>query len=46
MEITKDKLEKLLIEAELAHAKYEEETGEQDENWPAWYAEYIINKLD
>ena len=50
MELSKEKLEGLLREAEVAHAKYEKETGGpaspggnqngRDENWPAWYAEY------
>lgn len=38
-------LEQLLREAEAAHAAHEQETGMRDDNWPAWYAQYIMNKL-
>ncbi|WP_156300709.1 hypothetical protein [Thermococcus sp. EP1] len=43
--ITKEKLIQLLKEAETAHAEYEKKLGKRDENWPEWYAEYIIEKL-
>jgi len=46
MELTREKLEALLREAELAHAQFEKETGERDEGWPAWYAEFILRKLE
>lgn len=45
IELTKERLEELLREAEKAHAEYERELGERDENWLAWYASYIINKI-
>lgn len=38
-------LERLLREAEAAHAAYEQETGTRDDNWPAWYARYIVDRL-
>jgi hypothetical protein len=46
-ELTKEELTRLLKEAEAAHGKYEAEElgGERDEDWPAWYAEYIVNAL-
>jgi hypothetical protein len=46
-ELTKEELTRLLKEAEAAHGKYEAEElgGERDEDWPAWYAEYIVNGL-
>jgi catechol 2,3-dioxygenase-like lactoylglutathione lyase family enzyme len=28
--------------AEAAHGKHEKRTGERDENWPDWYAAYMI----
>ena len=28
--------------AELAHGEHEKRTGERDENWPAWYAAYMV----
>lgn len=46
MILTKEKLEELLKEAEKAHGVYETQLGHRDENWPAWYAEYIIKKLE
>jgi hypothetical protein len=38
-------LERLLREAEQAHAAYEQELGTRDDNWPAWYAHYIFQHL-
>jgi catechol 2,3-dioxygenase-like lactoylglutathione lyase family enzyme len=31
-----------LRRAEAAHGKHEKRTGQRDENWPAWYAEYMV----
>jgi hypothetical protein len=47
-DLTKEELTRLLQEAEQAHGKYETEElgGVRDENWPAWYAEFIVTKLD
>lgn len=45
MELTKDNLDQLLREAEKAHGEFEKASGKRDENWPAWYAEFIINKI-
>ena len=28
--------------AEAAHGEHEQRTGERDENWPAWYAAYMV----
>jgi catechol 2,3-dioxygenase-like lactoylglutathione lyase family enzyme len=28
--------------AEAAHGEHEKRTGERDENWPAWYAAYMV----
>jgi hypothetical protein len=36
----------LLREAEAAHAQYEHSLGHADDDWPAWYATYIIDALD
>jgi hypothetical protein len=46
-DLTKEKLTKLLQEAEAAHGKYETEElgGVRDEQWAAWYAEFIVNAL-
>jgi hypothetical protein len=43
--VTREKLEQLLREAEQAHGAYEATLGHPDENWPAWYARYIIERL-
>ena len=45
MNLTKEQLEQLLKEAEKAHGIFEKTLGHRDEEWPAWYAEYIIDKL-
>ena len=31
-----------LLRAEAAHGEHETRTGERDENWPAWYAAYML----
>jgi hypothetical protein len=33
-----------LRRAEAAHGEHEQRSGKRDENWPAWYAEYIVNE--
>jgi hypothetical protein len=45
MAVTEDRLRTLLRVAESAHAAYEAERGEPDEDWPAWYAEFIVARL-
>ena len=37
-----DRLRTLLRVAESAHAAYEAERGEPDDDWPAWYAAFIV----
>jgi hypothetical protein len=46
-DLTKEELTRLLREAEEAHGRYEKEElgGERDAEWPAWYAEFIVNAL-
>ncbi len=46
MDLTKQQLEQLLRLAEKAHGEFEKTLGQRDENWPAWYADYIVNKLE
>jgi hypothetical protein len=43
--LTADELARLLREAEQAHAAYERELGERDEDWPTWYATWILEQL-
>jgi hypothetical protein len=45
-ELTRDRLTGLLIEAEKAHSGYEKGLGRHDENWPKWYAGYIMDRLE
>ena len=45
MNISREELVKLLKEAEKAHGEYEKSLGRRDDNWPEWYANWIIEKL-
>jgi hypothetical protein len=45
VQLDESTLERLLREAEAAHAAYEQQTGTRDDNWPAWYAHYILDRL-
>lgn len=44
-ELTAERLARLLRQAEAAHAEHEARLGERDEDWPAWYAAFILDKL-
>jgi hypothetical protein len=44
-DLTQEDLANLLQAAERAHAEYERDLGERDEDWPAWYAGYILDRL-
>ena len=43
--VTRETLEQLLRDAEQAHGAYEATLGLPDDNWPAWYARYIMERL-
>jgi hypothetical protein len=43
--VTVEELAELLREAERAHGEHERELGQRDEDWPSWYARYILNRL-
>lgn len=43
--VTEDRLRTLLRVAESAHEAYEAERGKPDEDWPTWYAAFIIERL-
>ena len=45
MKMTKEDLANLLREAKKAHGEYEKTLGHNDDNWPSWYAEFIVNRL-
>ncbi len=44
-DLTREELADLLRETERAHRDYEREVGERDEDWPAWYAAYMLDRL-
>jgi hypothetical protein len=44
-QLTVEELARLLTEAEHAHGEYERELGRRDEDWPTWYARYILEQL-
>ncbi len=44
--VSEDRLRTLLRVAESAHAAYETERGEPDEDWPTWYASFIVARLE
>jgi hypothetical protein len=46
MAITAEELAAELREAEAAHGVYEKELGHRDEDWPTWYAKFIVERLD
>lgn len=37
-------LENALRRAEAAHGEHEQRTGQRDQNWPAWYATYMVSE--
>jgi catechol 2,3-dioxygenase-like lactoylglutathione lyase family enzyme len=37
-------LAEALRRAEAAHGRYEQETGQPDPDWPAWYARYLVDE--
>ncbi|MEX2211796.1 MAG: hypothetical protein WD689_08565 [Gaiellaceae bacterium] len=43
--LTQEELAELLRQAERAHGEYEKQTGERDEDWPTWYAGWILDRL-
>jgi hypothetical protein len=45
-DLTQEELAALLQSAERAHGEYERELGERDEDWPSWYAGYILERLN
>ena len=43
--LTAERLAELLREAERAHGEYERSLGSRDEDWPSWYARFIVDRL-
>ena len=44
-QLTVADLADLLREAERAHGEYEKTLGQRDEDWPSWYADYMLKRL-
>ena len=44
-ELTVEQLAELLREAERAHGEYEKQLGRRDDDWPSWYAGYMLDRL-
>jgi hypothetical protein len=45
-DLTREQLADLLREAERAHGEYERELGRRDDDWPGWYADYVLRRLE
>jgi hypothetical protein len=45
-EVTVNELADLLRKAEAAHADYEKSLGHRDDDWPTWYAKYVLEALE
>jgi hypothetical protein len=45
--ITAEELAELLRETSKAHGRYEQEElgGQRDDDWPTWYAQYLVERL-
>lgn len=43
--LSQERLADLLREAAKAHHEYELETGQRDEDWPSWYAGFVLERL-
>lgn len=43
--VSEDRLRTLLRVAESAHGAYERELGRRDDDWPTWYARFIVERL-
>jgi hypothetical protein len=44
-ELSREELAELLREAERAHGEYEKQLGKRDEDWPSWYAQFMLDRL-
>jgi hypothetical protein len=44
-ELSVDELAELLREAQRAHGEYERALGARDEDWPGWYAAWMLDRL-
>jgi hypothetical protein len=46
VDLTREQLAELMREAERAHGEYERELGRRDDDWPSWYADYVLRRLE
>jgi hypothetical protein len=44
-DLSQEELAELLREAERAHGEYERELGARDDDWPSWYACFMLDRL-
>ncbi|MGH9509726.1 MAG: hypothetical protein ACRD2M_07310 [Terriglobales bacterium] len=44
-ELTQEELAALLRAAEKAHGQYEHTLGRRDDDWPTWYAGFMLEQL-
>ncbi len=44
-DLSVEELADLLRRAQDAHGEYERQTGERDEDWPSWYAQWMLDEL-
>ncbi len=44
-QLTQEQLAALLRQAERAHGEYEAQLGRRDDDWPDWYAAFILAQL-
>jgi hypothetical protein len=46
IDVTQEELAELFQETERAHGEYERELGHRDADWPSWYADYMLARLN
>jgi hypothetical protein len=39
-----DELAQALVRAEQAHGQYEKQLGHRDDDWPIWYARFLVEE--
>ena len=45
-QLTREELAQAAARGGEAHGEYEQELGRRDEDWPGWYADYILRRLE
>lgn len=44
--LTRERLAELLRDAEEAHGEFEAQLGRPDDDWPDWYADYVVSRWE